>query len=38
MFLYGMNNQSNITMSNEEITSNEFYGGGRNAVTEYIIL
>lgn len=35
MFMYGINNQSNISMSNEEITPNEFYGGGRNAITEY---
>lgn len=38
MFMYGINNRSNITVSNEEIVPNEFYGGGRNAIMEYIIL
>lgn len=32
--MYGMNNRNHTIVSNEQLVSSEFYGGGRSAVNE----
>lgn len=34
--MYEINNQSHNIMSSEKIDSTEYYGGGRNAIREYL--
>lgn len=37
--MYGINSQRHtIIMPNEKQMSNELYGGGRNAIKEYLLL
>jgi len=38
LFMYGINNRNHTIVSNDEqLVSNDSYGGGRNAVNEYIL-
>ncbi|XP_060880859.1 LOW QUALITY PROTEIN: ATP-dependent DNA helicase Q5-like [Metopolophium dirhodum] len=34
VFMYGINNRNHTIVSNEQLVSSDFYGGGRNAVNE----
>lgn len=36
--MYGVNNRNYTIASNEQLVSSDFYGGGRRAVNEYILL
>jgi len=35
--MYGINNRNHTIVSNDQLVSSDFYGGGRNAVKEYIL-
>uniref|UniRef100_A0A2S2P906 DNA 3'-5' helicase n=1 Tax=Schizaphis graminum TaxID=13262 RepID=A0A2S2P906_SCHGA len=34
VFMYGINNKNHTIVSNEQLVSSDFYGGGRNAINE----
>lgn len=36
-FMFGLQNMSHTIVSNEQLVSSDFYGGGRNAVKEYLL-